>query len=153
MTTFWKSVIACAAVASLGAAGCEDRNNTGRDTAERLEEDVDRAGERLGETAERAEQRVEQLGEDLDGKAVTFEVAKIDKESRTVELHRANAMIGVTDDKDVQSGSDVINLSFDELAQHVEGDKSAEEIAEELHEGENVDVFMDANQKIKKITY
>ena len=45
-----------------------------------------------------------------------------------------------------------MTLTFDELAMHVEGDKGGKEIAEELHVGENVNVFMndakmDENEK------
>lgn len=141
MNDIGKAVIALGAIAALGALGCERRDDDSRRIADRAEEKVERAGE-----------RIEQAGKDL-AEGVTYEVAKINKEARTVEVRRANAMPGVTDRKDLPSGKDMIVFTFDELAAKVEGDKPGQEIAEELHVGENVTVFMDANHDIQKITY
>jgi hypothetical protein len=153
MNDIAKTVIALGAIAALGALGCERRDdNDSRRIANRAEDKADRAGDRVEDTAERAGDRMEQAGKDLTG-GVTYEVAKINMDAKTVEVRRANAFPGVTDKKDLQSGKDLIVFTFDELASKVEGDKPGHEIAEELHVGENVSVFMDANHNIQKITY
>ena len=146
MNDMGKAVLAVGAIAALGALGCERRD------ANRVEDRAERTGDRIEDTAERTGERLEQAGKDLT-EGVTYEVAKIDKEAKTVEVRLANALPGVTDRKDLQSGKDMIVFTFDELAAKVEGDKPGHEIAEELHVGENIAVFMDANHTIQKITY
>lgn len=136
----WKAAIACVAVAAAGALGCERRD------------EAPRVGERLEQSAEDAGDRVAQAGRDL-RKGVTYEVAKVDKEGKTVEVRLANALPGVRDRRDLQSGKDSITFTFDELANMVEGEKPGQEIADELHEGENVTVFMDENRNVVRITY
>lgn len=141
MKNVWKAVLACGAVAALGAAGCERRGAEN----ERIENRPEGA-------LERAEEKVEQAGKEMLG-GVSYEVAKINMDQRTVELRRTDGRPGVADKKEMQAGKDALTLSFDELAMHVEGDKSGKEIAEELHVGENVRVFYDDSQTVKKITY
>ena len=144
MKNIWKAVLACGAVATLGAAGCERRgaeNDRIENRPEGIEDTVDRTGEKL-----------EQAGKDMFG-GESFEVAKINMDLRTVELRRTSKLPGVNDKKDLQSGKDSLTLTFDELAMHVEGDKSGKEIAEDLHVGENVRVFYDDSNMVKKITY
>lgn len=153
MNDIAKTVLAFGAIAALGALGCERRDdNDSRRIANRAEDKAERTGERVEGAAERTEERLEQAGKDLTG-GVSYEVAKINKEAKTVEVRMANALPGVTDKKDLQSGKESIVFTFDELAAKVEGDKPGHEIADELHVGENISVFMDANHNIQKITY
>lgn len=162
MHNMLKAFAAVVAVAAIGTVGCErndyDRtaNRTER-TAERTENDMERAGDRT-------EDRLDQAGKDIkagtkdamadlrDG-GIPYEVHRIDKEAQKVELRRADNKIGTAEDKELQAGMDAMTLSFMELEQYVEGDKKGEEIADELHDGENVHVFFDTNKKVKKITY
>lgn len=141
MKTIWKAALAGGAVATLGAVGCERRGA-----------ENDRIENRVEETVERAEEKIEQAGKETLG-GVSYEVAKINMDQRTVELRRTDHKPGVADKKDLQAGKDTLTLTFDELAMHIEGDKSGKEIAEELHVGENVRVFYDDSQMVKKITY
>lgn len=157
MKKFINGVVAIAAVTAIGALGCERRDdrdidNDMRRTGDRLEDSADRTGDRIEDKFDRAGDRLEQAGKDMTA-GVSYEVAKIDKEANTVELRRTNNLPGVTDKKDLQSGKDSIVLTFTELANKVEGDKAGNEIADELHVGENVNVFMDATHNITKITY
>lgn len=152
MNDFAKTVLAFGAITALGALGCERRSDDTRRVADRAEEKAERAGERVEGAAEKTGERIEQAGKEM-ARGVTYEVAKIDKEAKTVEVRIANAMPGVTDKKDLQAGKDTIVFTFDELGAKVEGDKPGNEIADELHVGENVSVFMDANHNIQKITY
>ena len=147
MKNILKAVLACGAVAAL-AAGCDRRDYDN----DRIERRVENAGDRLENKADRIEDKIEQAGKDNFG-GTSFEVAKINMDARTVELRRTNNLPGVTDKKDLQSGKDAMTLTFDELAMHVEGDKGGKEIAEELHVGENVNVFMNDAKMVTKITY
>ena len=147
MKNIWKAVLACGAVAAL-AAGCDRRDYNN----DRIERRVDRTGDRIEDKFDRAEDKLEQAGKDTFG-GVSFEVAKINMDARTVELRRTNNLPGVTDKKDLQSGKDSLTFTFDELAMHVDGDKGGKEIAEELHVGENVNVFMNDLKMVTKITY
>lgn len=140
-----KTVLALGAVTALGALGCERRSDDARRVAERAEEKVERTTERVEGAAEKTGERIEQAGKDVMG-GVTYEVTKIDKEAKTVEVRLTKGMPGATEKKDLV-------FTFDELAAKVEGDKPGHEIADELHVGENVSVFMDANHNIQKITY
>jgi hypothetical protein len=143
MKTIWTAV---AAVALLGAVGCEQRDR------DRFEDRTDRTGDRIEDRLDRTGDRLEQAGKDLTG-GVAYEVAKIDKEKGIVEVRRANALPGVTDKKDLQSGMDSFTFTFAELEMKVEGDKAGKEIADELHVGENVHLFIDGNKNVTKITY
>ena len=149
MKNIWKAAVAFSVVAAFGAVGCERRDDGVDDRVERKTYETRDELRDVGD-------RIEQAGKDIradfrDG--ITFEVAKIDKEAKMVELRRANALPGVTDKKDLQKG-EMLTVSFAELENYVEGDKAANEIADELHVGENVSVFMDEKTKtIKKITY
>ena len=138
--TIWKAALACGVVAALGTLGCERRGENPR------------VGERLEETTQDTGERLSQAGKDLTA-GVTYEVAKVDKNAKTVEVRRANAMPGVAEETELQSGKDSITFTFDDLGSKVEGDKPGQEIAEELHEGENVTVFMDENKNVVRITY
>ena len=164
MQNMWKAFAAVAAVAAIGATGCE-RNDYDRDrTNDRIERKADRAADRTEDATDRAGEKVEQAGRDVkagakdimqdlrDG-ATAYEVHRIDKEARSVELRRADAKIGTREEKEMQSGLDSLTLSYAELEQFVEGDKKGEEIADELHDGENVHVWFDASKKVKKISY
>lgn len=152
----WNVTVAFAVVAAFGAVGCERRDYDNRDL------DNDRIERRTNETTDEVKtetnelgDRIEQAGRDMRAEfrdGITYEVARVDKEARKVELRKANMLPTVADKKDLQKG-EMLTLTFDDLATHVEGEKKAEEIAEELHVGENVTVFMDANKKITKITY
>ena len=143
MKTIW---IAVAAAAVLGAVGCEQRDR------DRYEDKTRRTGDRIEDSFDRTGDRLEQAGKDLTG-GVAYEVAKIDKEAGTVEVRRANALPGVTDKKDLQSGADSFTFTFAELEMKIEGDKGGKEIADELHVGENVHLFFDDMKNVKKITY
>lgn len=157
MKNIIKGAVAIVAMTTIGALGCERRDDRDMDhdmrrSGERLEDRTDRAGDRIEDSFDRTGDRLEQAGKDMTG-GVSYEVAKIDKEANTVELRRTNSLPGVTDKKDLQSGKDSIVLTFTELANKVEGDKAGAEIADELHVGENVNVFMDATHNVTKITY
>ena len=144
MKNILKAVLACSAVAAL-AAGCDRRDYDN----DRVERRVEKTGERVEDKADRVEDKIEQAGKDNFG-GTSFE---INMDARTVELRRTNNLPGVTDKKDLQSGKDTMTLTFDELAMHVEGDKGGKEIAEELHVGENVNVFMNDAKMVTKIIY
>lgn len=148
MKNIWKAVVACGAVAAL-AAGCDRRDYDN----DRIERRADRTGDRIEDKFDRSGDKLEQAGKDTFG-GVSYEVAKVDKDARMVELRRTNNLPGVTDKKDLQGGKDAaLTFTFDELAMHVDGDKSGKEIAEELSVGENVNVFMNDAKLVTKITY
>lgn len=155
MKSIWNVTVACAVVAAFGAFGCERRDYDMNDENDRIERRADRTEDDVQNTAEDTGDRIEQAGRDARAEfrdGITYEVAKVDKDARTIELRKANLLPTVAEKKDLQKG-EMLTLTFDDLAKHVEGDKSADEIAEELHVGENVSVFMGADKKITKITY
>lgn len=160
MRTMWKTFVAMGALVAL--AGCENNRQQqepaetgiGQETGE-LGQDVEQGAREVGqETRAAGEELQQQAGMEQNG--TTYEVAKVDKENRQVILSRAKVgELGAPEaegQKQMQAGQDQLTLSFDELAKHTGGEKRAEEIADELHEGENVQVFMKGN-KIDRITY
>lgn len=151
MKNIWKAVLACGAVAALGTA-CDRRDYNDDRVDDRLERKADKTGDRIEDKFDRTGDKLQQAGKDMFG-GTSYEVAKINTDARTVELRRTNNFPGVTDKKDLQSGKDSLTLTFDELAMHVDGDKSGKEISEELHVGENVNVFLNDAKMVTKITY
>ena len=165
MRTMWKSFIAMGALVAL--VGCETNRQTQPEAereTEQLGENIEQGTRDVGQDIERGardvEQETRQAGEDMQQQAgmeqegITYEVVKIDKEKREVMLSTAKVgELGAPEagEKEMQAGKE-LTLSFDELAKHTKGEKKAEEIAEELHEGENVKVFM-KNGSIDRITY
>jgi len=146
MKTVLKALLACGALAAL-ATGCDTDK-----TASRVEKKTATTADRIEDQLDRTSEKLEQAGKDAFG-GVSYEVAKIDPKMRTVEVRRTNNFPGVTDKKDLQSGSDSLTFTFDELAMHIDGDKSGKEIADELHVGENVNVFFNDAKMVTKITY
>lgn len=166
MRTMWKSFIAMGALVAL--VGCENNRQAQPETereAEQLGENIEQGTRDLGQDIEQGardvQQETRQAGEELQQQAgmeqegITYEVVKVDKEKREVLLSTAKVgELGAPEageQKEMQAGKE-LTLSFDELAKHTKGEKKAEEIAEELHEGENVKVFM-KNGSIDRITY
>ena len=94
-------------------------------------------------------------------KELTFEVLGVDRQNQTVYFTRKDlGEIGVQRgemgeiDPEIwlQSGRDFA-MSFQQLEQAVEGAKKGSEIAQELHEGENVTITTDAKGRVKKLEY
>lgn len=155
------TILAVASVAVL--AGCEQNTKPAQREAEKLEQQADRV-EKQGDTVEKKfDERAEAIREKADAIAngVTYEVARVDKQAGVLHLTREDAADSgknttERDAKDadvaLQSGRD-LQVPLTELEALVAGDKKLAEIQEDLHEGENVTVFMDGNGKITKIDY
>ncbi len=162
--TMRKILTTLVAVGSIAAlAACEQNTKSAQRDAERLEKEADRI-EKMGDTAEKKlDERAAAVRDTADAisDGITYEVAKVDKQAGRVHLTRKDlGEPGVNtteaDEKkpevSLQAGRD-LQVTFAELEGWVEGDKKGTEIADELHEGENVRVFMDASGKITKIDY
>lgn len=161
MRMIWKSMMAVAAVTALTA--CETNTKPAQRDADRIEKQADR----IEKQGDRAEASFDKKAEALRSKAdviedgVTYEVARVDKKAGTVFLTRKDlgeAGVNKTErdenvpETSLQSGRD-LTLTFAELEKMVEGDKMGNEIADELNEGENVTIFMDASGKLTKLNY
>lgn len=161
MRMIWKSMMAVAAVTALTA--CDTNTKSAQRDAEMIEKQADR----IEKEGDRAEAAFDKKAEALRNKAdviedgVTYEVARVDKAAGKVMLTRKDlGEVGVNKterdenapETSLQSGRD-LTVSFAELERFVEGEKVGNEIADELKEGENVTVFMDAAGKITKINY
>lgn len=169
MRTMWKSFVAMGALVAL--VGCENNRQQQQEPGEtgmgqeagQIGRDVEGGARQLGQEAEQTgEQAQQQVGGEMQQQAgqeqggVTYEVVRVDRQNQQVILSRAKvgelgAPEGAGGQRQMQSGQE-LTVSFQDLAKHVGGDKNPEEIAEELHEGENVQVFMRGN-KIERITY
>lgn len=161
MRMIWKSMMAVAAVTALTA--CETNTKSATRDADVIEKQADR----MEKDGDRAEASFDKKAEALRNKAdviedgVTYEVARVDKAAGKVFLTRKDlgeAGVNKTErdenapETSLQSGRD-LTITFMELDKLVEGDKAGNEIAEDLHEGENVTIFMDASGKLTKIKY
>lgn len=161
MKSIWNVTIACAVIAAFGTAGCErrelDRTNDDLDE-DRIEQRADETADEVRTGTNELGERTEQAGRDTRAEleemqnGVTFEVARVDRGARMIELRKANMLPTIADREDLKE-HEVLTLTFDDLAKHVEGDKAADEIAEDLRVGKNMTVFMNADKKITKITY
>lgn len=144
-----RKILTTLAVA-MALTACEQNTKPAQRDAERLEKQADRI-EKQGDTAEKKfDQRADKLRDAADAieDGLTYEVARVDKDAGEVQLVRKAKDGEIA----LQAGRE-LTVTFWELDAFIGGDKSGREIANELHEGENIQVFMDADGKITKLDY
>lgn len=155
-----KTFFATMAVAAVGfTAGCQRNEPYARKQADAIDHRADKVEQRGKDEANRTKDAMENKADAMHDRAdlirdgITYKVVKVDRAAQTVVLTRFDKDANKLDDKMMQSGRELTltygDLEKFDMAHH----KAGAEIADKLHDGDKVTVFMDATNHPTKIDY
>jgi hypothetical protein len=156
MKALQKTLIAIAAVATLGVVGCEKNTPSARRQADRLDKQSDQMKKEGDRAANTTEDQYDRQAGHLENKAdairdgVTYKVTRVDETAKTVTLM---ADMKDKDEKVLQAGRD-LTVPFADLPRYTQDDKrTGDEIAKDLKTDSKATVYFDANKQITKIDF